>query len=223
MNKKIKDRFNELENDIIIIMNTEHDFQSISPLGKPCTFSDIDKNLFKEWYYKVRNLFILCSGKESLYSKDIIAHSQDIENGSSINIFNRLIPIFKAAKNDFEKGYLTSIRTLVTAEVFDSELEQAQELLDNKYHSAAAVIAGVVLETGLRELCDKYSIEHGKLDRMNAELKKANAYNQLQAKKIIALADIRNSAAHGKTEEFTHDDVQNMIRDIESFLTNNLN
>ncbi len=34
----------------------------------------------------------------------------------------------------------------------------------------------------------------------------------------ILLADIRNSVAHGKDSEFSHENVENMIRDIEIFL-----
>jgi hypothetical protein len=66
---------------------------------------------------------------------------------------------------------------------------------------AAAVIAGTVLETALRQLC---------LDRMNADLAKAGVYNSLMQKRITALAAIRNRAAHGKPNEFTRDDVSAM-------------
>ncbi|HFF4507887.1 TPA: DUF4145 domain-containing protein, partial [Acinetobacter baumannii] len=37
-------------------------------------------------------------------------------------------------------------------------------------------------------------------------------------KRITALADIRNNAAHGKYDEFTIEDVERMISDIERFL-----
>lgn len=107
--------------------------------------------------------------------------------------------------------------------MFSSELEQAAELLSSGYKLAAAVIAGVVLETGLREICDRHSIEHAKLDKMNSDLAKQGVYNRLQQKRITALADIRNSAAHGKPEEFTNEDVSLMIRDIEQFLANHIN
>ena len=93
----------------------------------------------------------------------------------------------------------------------------------SKYKLAAAVIAGIVLETALRSLCDKINIPHGKLTKMNDDLTKAGIYNKFQHKSITALADIRNSAAHGKDSEFTHDNVENMIRDIESFLATYLN
>ena len=111
---------------------------------------------------------------------------------------------------------------LVQAEVFDSELEQANELLGSSYSIAAAVIAGVVLETALRELCYTEGISPGKLDKINADLAKAGVYNQLRQKRITALADIRNSATHGKPNKFTKQDVTNMIRDIGHFLANHL-
>jgi hypothetical protein len=44
-------------------------------------------------------------------------------------VFLKLRAIFEAAKEDYEGGYLNSLRLLVQSEVFDSELEQASELL----------------------------------------------------------------------------------------------
>lgn len=52
--------------------------------------------------------------------------------------------------------------------------------------------------------------------------RKQESINKLQQKRITALADIRNSAAHGKPEEFTESDVENMIRDIGQFLATHL-
>ncbi|MBA7556924.1 hypothetical protein ES705_49651 [subsurface metagenome] len=106
--------------------------------------------------------------------------------------------------------------------MFDTELEQARELLNSGYKLAAAVITGVVLETTLRDFCDREGLTHSKLDKMNADLAKAGLYNKLQQKRITALADIRNSAAHGKPEKFSEEDVKNMIRDVEQFLANHL-
>jgi hypothetical protein len=117
---------------------------------------------------------------------------------------------------------VTKIRTLIQASVFDSESEQAEELLASGYKAAAAVIAGVVLETSIRQLCEDNGIATGKLDRMNADLAKAGVYNQLRQKQITVLAHIRNDAAHGKADQFTEAHVSNMIRDIRNLLANDL-
>jgi RiboL-PSP-HEPN len=130
--------------------------------------------------------------------------------------------VFNAAKEDFEGGYLSTTRSLAQAEVFDDELEQARELQSKGYKDAAAVVAGVVLETTLRELCTRAGISHGKLDKMNSDLAKAGVYNVLNQKRITTLADIRNSAAHGKLDNFTPDDVDNMIRDVEKFVADHV-
>lgn len=117
---------------------------------------------------------------------------------------------------------LIRFETLCRQKFSASELEKAEEQLKLGYASAAAVIAGVVLETTLRDLCSIHKLEHGSLNRMNDDLAKAGAYNATQKKRITALAAIRNDAAHGSPERFTKDDVSGMIADIERFLASEL-
>ncbi len=90
------------------------------------------------------------------------------------------------------------------------------------YKSAAAIVAGVVLENSLRELCDRSGIAYAKLDKMNADLAKTGIYNVLTQKRLTALAGVRNSAAHGKSDEFNDRDVEDMIRDVERFISEQL-
>jgi len=120
----------------------------------------IDSYLLLSWKVKVRNLLSKLCGEDSQYFKQF----ERKENGhTTYGMFKAFKAVFLAAKEDFEGGYLSSIKTLVQAEVFDSQLEQANELFSSGYYTAAAVIAGVVLETALRELCDRSGIPHGKL------------------------------------------------------------
>ena len=62
--------------------------------------------------------------------------------------------ILAAAKEDYIGGLLDDQKTLVCAEVFTDFLQQADYLLREGYKDPAAVIAGAVLEDGLRRLCD---------------------------------------------------------------------
>jgi hypothetical protein len=141
---------------------------------------------------------------------------------TNLEILLRMKAVFDAAQEDFEGGYCTSIRSLVQAEVFDSELEQARALLDAGYASAAAVISGVVLETTLRQLCDNHGLPHAKLDKMNADLAKTGQYSVLKQKQITAWADIRNNAAHGQNDKFSSDDVADMITKVGMFVSEEL-
>ncbi len=221
MNKLFQKRFEELT-----IQADEVEASKITRTGgrnASDKSTNVDHVKLLNWKVKARNLLSQICGENSQHFQEF----EKIEQYSTMRIgnyhkFRSFKVVFLAAKEDFENGYLFSIKTLVQAEVFDSELEQANELLNNGYFSAAAVIAGVVLETALRELCDRENIPHGKLDKMNAELAKAGTYNKLMQKRITALADIRNSAAHGKVDEFTKQNVVDMINEIEQFLANHL-
>jgi len=53
---------------------------------------------------------------------------------------------------------------------------------------------------------------------MNADLYKAGAYNLLTQKKITALAQVRNSAAHGQWDQFAVRDVEDMLNAVRSFM-----
>lgn len=216
MNKIFKQRFEELEAqaDRVEASRAVDNSRKHSP-------ESVNKELLLNWKVKVRNLLSKVCGENSQHfqqfeKNEFGAYTTNYDN------FKSLKAIFLAAKEDFEGGYLSSIKTLIQAEVFDSELEQANELLRSGYSTAAAVIAGVVLETALRELCDREGISHGKLDKMNADLAKAGVYNKQMQKQITAWADIRNSAAHGKPNEFTEQNVTDMIKGVDQFLTNEL-
>jgi hypothetical protein len=213
LNQKHGQRFQELESEIKEIISNKYRSRDIE-----C----IKEEDFIEWKVKAKNLLVKSCGEDSEHYKEFLINEKRGAYGTSLGAAKRLMPVFKAAKSDFYGGYLSSVRILVQAEIFESELEQAKELLKSGYKTASAVIAGIVLETGLRELCDTNTIDHGKLDKMNADLAKAGIYGKLEQKRITTLANIRNSAAHGNPDEFTADDVSDMIRDVERFLANHL-
>lgn len=186
-------------------------------------------NSYTQWVVSSKTILnVICGNNRGLhYEIFLSSEKQNHSMENKITILKRLISVLRAALDDLNNGLLIPFKQLVQAEVFDSELDQAKHFLDSGYTTAAAVTAGVVLETAIRELCKNHDeielyLENStipkKLDVLNAALKKADVYGVLQQKRITALADIRNSAAHGNTENFNKDDVTDMIRDIERFL-----
>ena len=218
MIQKLSDRFDQLHDEIEGIEATREKRNS-ELMG---SYDVIDNEKTLTWKVKSKNLLISTCGKDSQHYEEFIKAEKLSSYETQWDAFKRMKSVFIAAMDDYKNGYLTSIKNLIQADVFDSELEQAQELLSSGYKLAAAVIAGVVLETALRDLCNQNSLPIGKLDKMNSDLAKAGIYNKLQQKRITALADIRNSAAHGKPEEFSDNDVTMMIRDTEQFLITHL-
>ncbi|MHC4196790.1 MAG: DUF4145 domain-containing protein, partial [Planctomycetota bacterium] len=136
--------------------------------------------------------------------------------------FDRCKGVFKAAKSDYEGGYLFKIESLVSAEVIDDVLEQAEYLLDNGQKDPACVVARVALETTLKKMCDKDNLSKGKLDKMNADLAKTGIYNKSMQKQITAWAGRGNDAAHGNWDNYTKEDVAEMIGGVQRFIAENL-
>lgn len=172
-----------------------------------------------QWKVNCLSFLARIFDEENIYSKQFENHF-DINSQNSIVFFGKVVSVVKAAKEDYENGYLFDTRALIEAEVFDDFLEQSEHLLNQGYFTAAAVIAGSVLEDGLRKLCVKNGITLSakpKLDAMNADLAKGGVYNLLKQKQITALADLRNKAAHG-LGGFTKEDVEAMIKDVRRFM-----
>ncbi len=181
----------------------------------------IDIQLANQWFTSCLSFFTKVFSAENEYYENLKGHYQKYPTYSDVK---QAFGVLKAAKDDYESGALFELRSLLEAEIFDDFLEQAEHLLGSGYFQAAAVLGGCVLEDALRKICQKKALSlpsKPKLDSMNSELAKAGVYNKLTQKKITALADIRNSAAHGNRSNFNKQDVEDMLKSIRDFVEKN--
>lgn len=172
-----------------------------------------------EWGISCLNLFTRIYGPDSLYASRF---GKLLGPRTSIDQFEAAFGILRAARDDYAHDMLFDTRVVIAAEVFDDFLEQADHLHSQGYYQAAAVIAGAVLEDGLRKLCDRKGIaqpQNGTINPLNDALAKARIYTKLVQKQVTALADIRNNAAHGKLDQFTAADVADMLRQVRGVMT----
>jgi hypothetical protein len=147
--------------------------------------------------------------------------------------YQKLRGILQALRADWEADRLKTFTEIVTADLFSDFLEQAEYLLSEGYKDAAAVMAGGVLEQHLRKLCDTHGISTTttdsksgkdvplKLDRLNGELAKQQAYPKNDQKQVTAWADIRNDAAHGHYAKYTREQVDLMVQWVRDFMGRN--
>ncbi len=181
----------------------------------------VDKNALLAWKTKARHLLVVACGESSQHFQ-LFTDNETGGYRTSLDNLRQMAAVLRAAQSDFDGGYFQKIQTVVQADLFGSELDQATELLKNGYKVAAAVIAGVVLETAIRELCKRNQIPPAKLARMNDDLAKAGVYNAIVQKRVTYLSAVRNAAAHGDQDEFGSYDVTAMIGEIEQLLANQL-
>ena len=179
----------------------------------------IDFNAVTKWSVSARSLLERVLQESSSHCRAFESTYTARSSHAAVKL-KRLYAIFQAAREDYEGGYLFNFKDLVHAEVFSNELEQAEYFLNEGHKVPAAVVAGVVLETHLRKLCESHKdvTPTQKLNRMNDDLAKAGAYNKLRADLVRGWAKVRNHAAHGEPDEFEPSHVEEMIKGIRSFI-----
>ena len=115
----------------------------------------VDSQLAYQWATSVQNLLVRVFDQDSEHYRNF---TDQVSERLVFSNANKAQGVLKAAQDDFENGQLFEIRRLVEAELFDEFLEQAEHLLNTGYFQTAAVVAGCVLEDGLRKLCNKSGI-----------------------------------------------------------------
>ena len=177
-----------------------------------------------EDYFRFRtlamNLVRRACGDDSDHYRELGRLALDKDASKNSYYFPLCLGVLEAAQRDFALGLLFDMRALIRAEVLEDFMEQAETLLDAGYHIPAASLAGAILEDALRKLCSKHDLpvpSSTKIDRLNADLVRANVYSKLTQKKITTLADIRNNADHGHFDEFKESDVEEMVKWTRNF------
>ena len=159
----------------------------------------------------------------SYYSEYDVATKNILESNAK-----RSHAILHSIQNEIDGGWIFTVKKIIAAEIFSDFLEMAEHLLEQGYKDPAAVMIGSVLEENLRQLCaaNKIDIElekdgafiPKKSDRLNSELAKSEVYTKLDQKSVTAWLDLRNSAAHGKYNEYTKEQVILMLHGVTEFL-----
>ena len=239
---RIQKRFDELEqkaNGIREDKSTRTGAVSLPwgpgmPRHHPPQIPVVNQHSLTQWRTSVLSLLQKVFGDSSTTFKSFQAASQlhdkisDRPNTNTVECFEKENAIFLSAKSDYEGGYVFDIQNLANAVIFNDELEQASYLLDEDWNLPAAVIAGTVLESTLRQLCNQSSVslpDKPKASLMNNQLKPAGVFGETQRAQNEAWLKIRNDAAHGKKEfeSVSKNDLKRMIEGVRDFIAKHMN
>jgi hypothetical protein len=128
--------------------------------------------------------------------------------------FQTQCDILQSAEKRFE-SVLFDIKRMLQADLHDSEMDAARELLKNGYTRAAGALAGVVLEGHLAAIARTRGITVSKKDPsigdLNDPLRNGGIYDVATWRFIQRLGDIRNLCSHKKTDEPTKEQVKDLI------------
>ncbi len=197
------------------VLSTRH-----SPPAHIMSDDYVDDAMFRQW--RTSSLAFL-----RMMPSDFVYYSE-FEPNCRVAYYGHAqegVAILKAAKEDIEGGHLQKVETLVSAEMFTDFLDMAEHLLENGYHHPAASLIGAVLEDGLRRICSNNRIGVKKDDNissLNQKLADNKIYTRLQQGEIQNWNKLRDSADHGRFNEYTSDNVKKMMSEVRTFLVSYL-
>jgi len=126
--------------------------------------------------------------------------------------------ILRSVEARFEST-LFDIRQLVQADLFDSELDAARELIKHAFLRGAGAIAGVVLEKHLAQVATNHNVttrkKHPMISDFNDLLKNGGVLDVPKWRQIQRLGDIRNLCDHNKQRDPTKEEVEELVNGVE--------
>ncbi|WP_024955108.1 hypothetical protein [Sulfurospirillum arcachonense] len=143
-----------------------------------------------------------------------------VDKSAAIPHFKQQQAILNAVSLRFEST-LFDIKQLVQADLFDSELETARELIKHGFLRGAGAISGVVLEKHLAQVAVNHNVKTRKknptINDFNELLKNEGILDVPPWRQIQRLGDIRNLCDHNKEREPTKEEVEELVDGVEKF------
>lgn len=179
----------------------------------------------KGWLTSSQNLIHLVVSNPSNPYRTTVDKVCGQERGYAIHTsVGEVSTILISLRSDIEHGLLASIENQTKALVFDDFLDHAKEYCKQGMKNEAGVIAGVVFEDTVRNICRNNDIEEKgvKLDQLITELTKSEIINQVKAKRARVAAHVRTKATHAQWGEFDINDVNTTIEFTEELINSKL-
>jgi len=198
--EKINQHFDELISECTSIENYMH-------INKTAVISPVD-------YYRVLSSTVALF--THLRATVYIELVDEYRKGNSKINPGILRGILESAKREYESGLIQNIKFIISADTLSDMLEQSEYLLDNDFKDPACVIIGGVLEQALKTIVENKhpTLSANKyigISKLNEDLYKALEYDKVTFKFIDSYSAIRNSAAHGKYDEYNLQQVKEFL------------
>jgi hypothetical protein len=142
--------------------------------------------------------------------------------GKQMNI-GAALGVLKSAKHEYSCGLAIDYQLSVSAAVFSSLLDESMYLFQKGYTRAAAVLLGAALEEGLKARARAVPIALSPRDTLSPVIVKLKSpevgiLTEFEAKRLEAIARLRNDAAHGGEFKYEASVVKSAIKEVEAML-----
>lgn len=178
----------------------------------------VDVTLFSAWLASSLNLLELTFGAQSSFTQrleKIIAKSNN-ENQDR----KAALGLLTAAAEDYERGYLTSLRREISDELIIDLCLSAESLVADGRKEPAAVLAAAALEDCLRRRAEDNGVwkeGNGLSENANA-LKTVGVLSGATAKMVPSWNKFRNNAMHADWAQITEAEITGVTGFLKTFV-----
>lgn len=145
-----------------------------------------------------------------------------VDGKAALPKFEQQLNILNSAQARFESSVFDMLEIL-QADLFDDELDAAQELHKKGFLRAAVAVSGVVLEKHLAHVCGKHNLKTRKkapsINNFNQMLKDDGTIDTPMWRFIQRLGDIRNLCDHNKERDPTKEEVDDLISGVRKIIS----
>ena len=174
--------------------------------GKRKSINELTYNI-QDWLNGIRAGILIGTGEKRFDDRTVVYMKLSTQ-----------LEIVESADVRFE-SVLMDIRRIVQADVFDSELESAHELLKRGFVRGAGAIAGVALEKHLLHVAIQHNLKSRKknpaVSNLNDLLKDGGILDVPGWRQIQRLADIRNLCSHNRERSPSDEEVAELIEGVD--------
>jgi hypothetical protein len=214
---RINTRFNELE-------VSANNVRFSHPEG--LTVSYVDSESWQKWSTNVLNLLQTVFGPNSVHYQNFKKIHDNFSGYASdfhCADFQSALGVFKAAKEDYEGGYVFSLENAVSGEIFGDFIALAKQSLSDGHKDVAAVLACAALEDALKRFASTHGldVEGEAMQQVVAALKSKGLVMGAQKTLLDTMPKIRDYAMHANWDKITAPDVSSIIGFVEQFLITN--
>ncbi len=221
--------------------NIEREFKKWALNGKTIIIKICLMILSENTHKNVEKCHYLKEWRESLITSHNKDNRKKIKNSPITIYFPRQtiadnIIILKAIKDEIKSGVIfIDPRNLVAADIYETQIEMARNLLENGYVRVAGITMRVALETELRKLAENEGIQiirkgnkgrtvYKSASELNKALLGRNKYDKLTYKIIETCLEAGHKCAHESDEKLPSPEelklrIEDAHRILEQFLS----
>ena len=176
---------------------------------------------FYAWSSSALHLLHNVFGKDSPHYERLQAEVMRIQ-GSYVgeDHLKACLGIFLGAKSDVDGGFLFSVQTTISGEIFGDFVSAAKAALAEGQHIVATVLACAALEDALKRyaISNSIDVDQKTMEEVVNALKSKGLVGGAQKSLLAAMPKIRNLAMHADWDKITPQDAGSVIGFVEQFL-----